>query len=76
MFKKKKDHSLGWQRWLAWHPVKLCDYDQRTVWLRTVARLWFEPDGEWVYAEKYRADPPPRQDNSLAGAMERSKRGR
>lgn len=76
MFTNKKDHGLGWQRWFAWHPVKLCSYDQPTVWLTTVSRLWFEPDQEWIYDDKHLSDPPQRVDNSLAGAMDRCRSGR
>lgn len=63
----------GWQKWFAWYPVPLCaPVPGKKVWLRFVARL--NLNGEWIYDEAFRADPPPKQDNSLAGAMERSRR--
>ncbi len=61
----------GWHKWFAWHPVSLCSPDTgKVVWGCIVARLWL--NGEWLYDQPYRADPPRKEDNSLAGAMNRS----
>lgn len=63
----------NWHRWFAWHPVPLCaPVPGKVAWLRTVARLRL--NGEWIYDEAFRANPPLPFDNSLAGAMERSRK--
>lgn len=66
------DNYECWHKWFAWFPVELCaPSPEITVWLRTVARLRL--DGKWVYDEAFRANPPVKEDRSLAGVMERSR---
>jgi hypothetical protein len=65
--------TQGWHKWFAWYPVPLCaPIPGKRVWWRTVARLHL--NGETFYDQAFRADPPPKKDDSLAGAMERSLR--
>ncbi len=54
--KELPENYQRWHRWFAWYPVRVSAPSRRTVWLKTVYRMFWVGNYEWLYHEPPRIE--------------------